>query len=274
MRAGAGAGARRASPVLAVVLGLLLAALLVAPVGPGGPSPAEAVARETTKRCADVVVFGARASGQRILTSNRGMGPEVHATVTNALGRLRGRHSVRMAGLPYPAVPTSRGTEVYLDSVREGVRMLRGRLGGLLAGCRRTRVVVAGFSQGAHVVHHTLARSTLPRARARRVVAVGLIADPTYNRRSTHAHQVRYGVQGPRHDGLLGPGRNLPPLLAKRAIDYCHPGDLVCSYDGPDGEILLAGTAGAQHTAFYEQRATIAVNGRRLARVMRLHGVR
>jgi cutinase len=274
MRTGARAGARRASPLLVVVMGLLLAALLVAPVGPGSPAPAEAAARETTKRCADVVVLGARASGQRLTTSNRRMGPEVHAMVRNALGRLRGKHSVRLAGLPYPAVPTSSGTTVYHESVRDGARMLRGRLGRLLAACPRTRVVLAGFSQGAHVVHHAMARTSLPRSRARRVVAVGLLADPTYNRRSTHARQVRYGVKAPRHNGLIGPGRNLPPLLAKRTIDYCHPDDLVCSFDGADGEIWMARLAGRQHTAFYEQPATIAVNGRHLARVMRLHGVR
>lgn len=266
--------AGRAKTVALLVIGLLLALVWVAPVGPGAPNPAEAVARETTKRCADIVVLGARASGQRLTSSNRRMGPEVHAMVTNALGRLRGRHSVRFVGVPYQAVPTSTGTESYLASVRDGVRKLRPRLRGVLADCRRTRVVVAGFSQGAHVVHHTLARTTMPRARARRVVAVGLLADPTYNRLSTHAFQVRYGVDAPRHDGLIGPGRDLPRLWAKRTLDLCHPDDMVCSFAGSDGEIWMAKLAGTQHTKFYEEPATIAVNGRHLARVMRLHGVR
>lgn len=266
-------GARR-TPWLVVALGALLALVLVAPLGPGSPSPAQADARVTTARCADLVVLGARASGQRLTGANREMGTEVYAMARDAVSRLSGRHSVRYAGLPYPAVPTSRGTSAYEASVREGVGMLRTRLVRLLRACPRTKVALAGFSQGAHVVHRSLAGLRLTPGQTRRVVAVGLVADPTYNARSGHAHQVRYGVTGRRLDGLLGPGRALRPRLAARTIDFCHPDDMICSFGGPDGEIWMARWAGRQHTAFYEQPATVRLNGAWFARVMRDHGVR
>lgn len=272
MRPGAWTRATRVS--LIAGLGLLLALIVVAPVGPGAPAPAEAVARESAKRCAGVVFIGARASGQRLTEANRQMGPEVHAAARNAMSRLSGVLSVRLEGLPYPAVPTSRGTTAYDTSVRQGSTMLRTRVTGLLRDCPRTRVVLIGFSQGAHVVRHGMSRVSLPTAQARRVAAIGLLADPATNRRSTHRHQVRYGVSAPRRNGLVGPGRSLPPALAARTIDFCHPDDLVCSFDGPDGEIWMAKWAGRQHTAFYEQPATVGVNGRTLAAVMRLNGVR
>lgn len=271
-RLAVGGGVPR-SPLLVAVAALLVALVLVAPMSPGAPPAAEATARESTARCADLVVLGVRASGQRFTSSSRGMGPEVHAAVRNAVGRLRGDHAVRLAGLDYPATPTSAGTAAYLASVRDGTARLGKRLVRLLASCRRTRVALVGFSQGAHVVHGTLATVPLSAARARRVVAVGLIADPTYNRRSTHAHQVRYGVTAPRVDGLLGPGRSLPEPLARRTIDFCHPDDLVCSFGGPDGQIWMARLAGRQHTAFYEQPATIGTHGAWLARVMQAHGL-
>jgi hypothetical protein len=84
---------------------------------------------------------------------------------------------------------------------------------------------------------------------------------------------VRYGSTVPRHHGLLGPGRLLPRLLARRAIDFCNPDDLVCSFAGSGGEIWMASWAGRSHTRFYERPAVVAVNGKRLYRVMRLHGV-
>ena len=79
--------------------------------------------------------------------------------------------SVRLEGVPYPAVPTSRGTAAYNASVGEGASMLHSQMVGLLRSCPRTRVALAGFSQGAHVVHRTLARhplSTAPQPAGRR----------------------------------------------------------------------------------------------------------
>lgn len=262
------------SPLLTVAAALLVALALVASTSSGSPAPAQAVGQESTARCADLVVLGVRASGQQATAASRGMGTEVHAAVRDALGRLQGDLTVRLEGLPYPATPTSAGTAAYLASVRQGTTLLRTRLVGLLASCPRTRVALAGFSQGAHVVHRTLARAGLTRTQERRVVAIGLVADPTYDGRSTHAHQVRYGVSGPRADGLLGPGRDLPPRLARRTIDFCHPDDLVCSFAGTHGEIWMARWAGRPHTAFYEQPATVAIHGAWLARVMREHGLR
>lgn len=266
MGTGRRAGARVVSPLLAA-LAVLLAIVIVAPLGPG--SPPQAVATEPVARCADLVVLGARASGQRLTDANLQMGTEVHAMATAAVARLDPAVSVRLAGLPYAAVPTSRGTAAYEASVRDGVDRLAGRLAGLLGACPGTRVALAGFSQGADVVHRTVAGLSLPAAQLRRVVAVALIADPTYDARSANAHQVRYGVDEPRRSGLLGPGPALPPLLAARTVDLCHADDLVCSFGGPDGEIWMASWAGRPHSAFYEQPGTIAVNGRAFAEVIR-----
>lgn len=266
-------GSRRSRLLLVVAAGAALAALLLAPLPPGSTERAQAAARTTTKRCADLVVLGARASGQTLTSTNHRLGAEVFAMSVDAARRLDRGTSVRLAGVPYPAVPTSRGTEAYLASVRKGATMMRARLVRLLRACPRTRVALAGFSQGAHVVHRTLARSDLSRRQGRRVAAVALIADPTYDRRTTNRFQVRYGSTARRHHGLVGPGPRLPGLLARRTIDFCNPADLVCSYPGSDGKISMAPQAGDAHREFYETPETVARNGAWLARVMRRHGV-
>ena len=261
-------GSRRARMLLVVAAGAALAALLLAPIPPGTTERAQASARTTTTRCADLVVLGARASGQTLTSTNHQLGTEVHAMSVDAARRLDRSLSVRLAGVPYPAVPTSRGTEAYRSSVREGVSMLRSELVGLLRSCRRTQVALAGFSQGAEVVHRTLARQALPPRLSRRVVAVALIADPTYDRGTTNAVQVRYGSAAPRHHGLLGPGPRLPEPLAQRTIDFCNPADLVCAYPGSDGGIWMAPQAGDAHREFYERPSIVAVNGAWLTRVI------
>ena len=254
--------------LLVVAAGAALAALLLAPLPPGTTERAQASARTTTTRCADLVVLGARASGQALTSTNHQLGTEVYAMSVDAARRLDPGVSVRLAGVPYPAVPTSRGSEAYRASVREGASMLHSELVGLLRSCPRTRVALAGFSQGAHVVHRSLARHPLSRRHSRRVVAVALIADPTYDRRSGNAVQVRYGSTAPRHHGLVGPGPRLPRLLARRTIDFCNPADLVCSYPGTDGEIWMAPRAGAAHREFYESPSTVARHGAWFAQVI------
>ena len=254
--------------LLGACLAAVLVAMVVAGVTTSSTDRAEAAARLTTMRCADLVVLGARASGQRLTSSNVQAGPEVYATVVAAARSLDPGVSVRLEGVPYPAVPTSRGTQAYLASVREGASMLRAATVELLGSCPDAEVVLAGFSQGAHVVHRTLTHDPLPLRLARRVVAVALIADPTYGRLTDDAHQVRYGSTAPARDGLIGPGPRLPRLLARRTIDFCNPADLVCAFDGTDGEITMAPRAGAAHRTFYEDPDVVADNGRLLAQVI------
>jgi cutinase len=265
MRAGAWTRATRGALIAA--LGLLLALVIIAPLDRAS-SPRALATEGPVGRCADLVVLGARASGQRLTADNSQMGTEVHAMASEAASRLD-VSSVRLAGLPYPAVPTSHGTAAYEASVREGVALLGARLTRLFAACPRTQVALAGFSQGAEVVHRALTGPTFTDAQQRRVVAVALIADPTYDAGTTNAHQVRYGVDAEARSGLLGPGEPLPAALAARTIDFCHPDDLVCSFGGPDGEIWMASWAGRPHGAFYEQPDTVTVNGAHFARVMR-----
>lgn len=261
-------GSRRARMLLVVAAGAALAAMLLAPIPPGTTERAQASARTTTTRCADLVILGARASGQVLTSANHQLGTEVHAMSVDAARRLDRRVTVRLEGVPYPAVPTSRGTAAYDASVREGAAMLHTRMVGLLRSCPRTEVALAGFSQGAHVVHRTLARHPLSSRLSRRVVAVALIADPTYDGDSSNAVQVRYGSTEPRGHGLVGPGPQLPRLLAQRTIDFCNPADLVCSYAGADGEIGMAPQAGAAHREFYETPSVVAHNGAWLARMI------
>ncbi|WP_156161843.1 cutinase family protein [Nocardia vulneris] len=138
-------------------------------------------------------------------------------TVGNGLSaRYGGDIDVRY--LPYPAALAP-----YRPSQNGGVAAMSSMLSGL---CASTRVVLAGYSQGADVVGDTTAaigqgRGPLDPAR---VLGVGLISDP---RRDPATPQLGAPATG---QGIAGP-RDDFGALANRVRTVCATGDLYCSTD-------------------------------------------
>ncbi|WP_378733328.1 cutinase family protein [Nocardia brasiliensis] len=136
-------------------------------------------------------------------------------TIGNGLSaRYGGDIDVRY--LPYTAAPAP-----YRASANNGVTALSSMLSGL---CASTRVVLAGYSQGADVVGDATAaigqgQGPLDPAR---VLGVGLISDP---RRDPATPQLGAPATG---QGIAGPRADFGALAA-RVRTVCATGDLYCS---------------------------------------------
>jgi len=130
--------------------------------------------------------------------------------------------------LPYAAsiAPTYRASE------SGGVQSLSTLLGGL---CESTRVVLAGYSQGADAAGDMASlighgRGPIP---ASRVVAVGLISDP---QRDPSTPQLAGATGG---QGIAGPRNSDFGDLASRVRTVCAHGDLYCG-TSPDAAPALS----------------------------------
>ena len=121
----------------------------------------------------------------------------------------------------------------YLDGVDEGISTLEDMLFARDRRCQNQRFVLFGYSQGALVVDRVLVLlSHSHPALAKRIVGVGLIADP--QRLGTGAYT--FGDAKAKFNGisrtLAGyPGDDIPASLQPRTVSYCSDGDMVCAFD-------------------------------------------
>ncbi|MDR7172898.1 hypothetical protein J2W56_006664 [Nocardia kruczakiae] len=131
--------------------------------------------------------------------------------------RQRYGSDIEVRTLSYPASAVPYGT-----SETAGRQNLSTLLRGL---CSSTRVVLAGYSQGADVagdVATEIGNNRGPIA-ASRIVAVALISDP---RRSSDTPQL--GTQSP-GEGIAGPRQHDFGTLTNRVRTLCATGDIYCS---------------------------------------------
>lgn len=131
--------------------------------------------------------------------------------------RQRYGSDIEVRTLSYPASAVPYGTSETAG--RQNLSML---LRGL---CSSTRVVLAGYSQGADVAGDDateIGNNRGPIA-ASRIVAVALISDP---RRSSDTPQL--GTQSP-GEGIAGPRQHDFGTLTNRVRTLCATGDIYCS---------------------------------------------
>ncbi|MGV0642516.1 cutinase family protein [Mycolicibacterium sp. XJ2546] len=211
------------------------------------------VAQAQPASCPDVHWFGAAGSGQRDghLTTNAGMGDDVYQSYLD-LQRLLQRDGRTMTAeaVEYPAVPVPDEGGVgdwmdFMDSVDVGAEALAAQYAAFTQRCPTTKVVLAGYSQGAMVVHrnlHTL--GTQPNMAAALLIADGdrRPADPTLNIGSvTSVPGAGMGVAQDWPILASAPGP-LPPAVGSRTISVCELGDAVCDFDPDAEEVSTAAT--------------------------------
>ncbi len=210
--------------------------------------------------CTDVLFLGARGSGQpqggSADDAGTGLGKQVYGVSQRLARQLPGR-TVSSQAVTYPAQGTElllTNRDAYFTSLELGAQSVQSALRGRAAECPRERIVLAGYSQGAMVVHRAL--QDLDRAgdpAARQILArtdgVVLISDGDRRRRD---RATDYGTAG-RSEGVgyaLRPdsgarGTKLPAGMKARIHSICLDLDVVCDYQ-PDvhtGAGLLAGAA-------------------------------
>lgn len=240
---------RRHSRGLSVVLGGACA--VVVSVAGGAPASQAAAghaaaghaARHRTG-CAAAVFYGVKGSGEN--SSSASMGPTITTLARLLKNDLGG--SVKMTEVPvsYPAVSALAAIDGglfnhvnYQTSRDDGVTALGGLIISQLAKCPGTRIVLAGYSQGADVVGKYLA-SGLPSLVTSHIAGVALFGDPRFNPASTSidagSFNKKYGpVFGkfplfPAEHHAEGRRPLLPASLRGATISVCDKGDLICNY--------------------------------------------
>src|ERR1700754_2446174 len=141
-----------------------VAAFAVAVAGSGFVGLTSGVAN-AAPGCPDVHWFGAAGSGERDgyeATADGGMGEIVYQSYRALEQQLaqEGR-TITAEAVDYPAkdVPADAGIgdwADYMGSVDQGTAALGGQYAAFTAQCPETKVVLAGYSQGAMVVHRNL----------------------------------------------------------------------------------------------------------------------
>ncbi|MCV7104690.1 cutinase family protein [Mycolicibacterium chitae] len=212
--------------------------------------------------CADVHWIGAAGSGQRDgagLTANGGMGDVVYQSYQQLRSELAvDGQTMTAEAVQYPAAPVPvdgglGGWMDFMDSVEDGADATAEQLDAYTEKCPDTKVVLAGYSQGAMVIHRNLHDlGDDPRIAAALLVADGdrLPADTTIKMGSTAVlPSVGKGV-AQEHSFLASTDTSpLPASIGARTVSVCDVGDPVCDYD-PDQDDALSPSAIAIHTAY------------------------
>jgi cutinase len=217
--------------------------------------------------CGDYHWIGAAGSGQRDGASayaNGGMGDVVYQSYQQLRAELlaSGR-TITAEAVQYPAapVPLEGGVGGWLDflgSVGDGTDATAEQFEAFTAQCPNTKVVLAGYSQGAMVIHRNLYDlADDPHVAAALLIADGdrLPVDTTINMGST--------AYSP--DGLTGAGKGvaqehsllastdtsmLPASIGARTVSVCDVGDPVCDYDADTAEAEVTPAEIAIHTSY------------------------
>ena len=211
--------------------------------------------------CGDYHWMGAAGSGQRDgagLTANGGMGAVVYQSYQQLRSDLMASGLTMTAeAVQYPAAPVPLeggvgGWMGFMDSVEAGTDATAEQLEAFTEKCPTTKVVLAGYSQGAMVIHRNLYDvADNPHVAAALLIADGdrLPVDTTVKLGSTAVTpSIGKGV-AQEHSFLASTNTSmLPPEIGARTISVCDVGDPVCDYDPDTTEIEATGLA--IHTSY------------------------
>lgn len=205
--------------------------------------------------------MGAAGSGQRDgakLAANGGMGDVVYQSYQQLSSALaQSGHTITAEAIEYPAAPVPvdggiGGWMGFMDSVDVGTDATEEQFAAFTEQCPTTKVILAGYSQGAMVIHRNLYDlADNPQVAAALLVADGdrLPVDTTIAMGSAAATAgVGHGV-AQEHSFLADTNTSmLPPEIGAKTISVCDVGDPVCDYD-PDTSTLSAAEL-AVHTGY------------------------
>jgi hypothetical protein len=213
--------------------------------------------------CPDVHWIGAAGSGERVgtdLTAYSGMGRVVYQSLTELSTELQtdGR-TLTAESVDYPAVPVpddDGGVGAWLGfmgSVDTGAAALGTQYEDFVQQCPTSKVVLAGYSQGAMAVHRNLqALAASPNLAAVLLVADGdrRPDDPTLNL-GTVSGLPKHG-KGVAQDWpiLAHAPAVLPADIGAKTISVCDLGDAVCDPDSDSDSDKVSARAVAVHTSY------------------------
>jgi Cutinase len=210
--------------------------------------------------CPDVHWIGTAGSGERDgyeAAAAGGMGVIVYDSYLALQQQLaqEGR-TITAEAVDYPAtdVPDDAGIGdwlKYMGSVDAGTAALGGQYAAFTAQCPNTKVVLAGYSQGAMVVHRNLAAiGADPNLAASLLIADGdrHPDDTTVNIGTASKDPEKTGGAAQDWPILAHAPAKLPANVGVRTISVCDAGDAVCDYDPKAAKV--SPIAVAIHTSY------------------------
>jgi PKD repeat protein len=205
-----------------IVLALSLVLSVVQSIG----ADSEALAQSVP--CTDVRVVGLRGSGEGYDAGDFGMGKLLGSVYKMILARAPATTTISAHGIPYKAVAVGWPhieTLQYSQSVRDGRDKLETYLTEIASACPDQKIVLLGYSQGAHVIGNTLANGRMPSTVTSKIAAIAFFGDPKFNSSASYAR----GTFEPGVNGLLS-ARPLSELasVAELLRSYCRGLDIVC----------------------------------------------
>ena len=201
------------------------------------PSLANNLAKFRNHYCPKAIFYSARGSGEAGAV-RFGLGRPGYA-LYKQLKRNRGLRGFNLVPIAtrYPAVKVgwhSPGT--YLPSVRAGVRRGSQDLRNFASWCssRKTRVLLVGYSQGAHVIRNVLADVAGNRVIRRMVKGVRLFGDPLFRPEELPGPNNLGRFRASRHGILRGRirAKSFASVWRGRIMSWCNRNDWVCQTIG------------------------------------------
>ncbi len=214
--------------------------------------------------CPDVHWIGAAGSGERTpaeITQNDGMGRVVYQSLQELSAEVaESGRTMTSEAVVYPAVeaPGEDGGVGewlgFIGSVDTGAAALGQQYEAFVQACPTSKVVLAGYSQGAMVVHRNLeALEASPNLAAVLLVADGdrLPEDPTLNLGTASGIPERGKGAAQDWPILAHAPDEMSPAMGAKTVDVCNLGDAVCDYNPDDEESPAAYARGvAIHTSY------------------------
>jgi hypothetical protein len=208
--------------------------------------------------CPDVHWIGAAGSGERVdPTADGGMGRVVYQSLRDLAQPLqRDGRTITAEAVDYPAVAVPADGDLlgwagFMNSVNAGTAALGAQYASFAQRCPATKVVLAGYSQGAMVVHRNLqALADNPNVAAALLIADGdrLPGDNVFSMGSVTAAPDKGKGVAQDWPILAHAPAKLPLAIGSRTISVCDLGDAVCDYDSNAGQVTPA--AVAIHTSY------------------------
>lgn len=122
---------------------------------------------------------------------------------------------------------------LYPGGVSDGAHALKREVAAIRAACGgTTKIVLSGFSQGAHVIGQAIDTGLS----SEQVAGVALMGDPTFSATNSGVTRYERAPWGPPRGGLGARGKPFPSSY--NVYSYCKPADYVCGSvprDGVDG---------------------------------------
>jgi hypothetical protein len=225
----------------------------------GALTAATITSRVGTLACDPVFFIGARGSGQTgpgsttgwdTATDPSGFGPEVD-DVFSQVQTAFGASNVQADPLDYPADPVpsftqlfSGGVAAYFTDLSSGVTQAMSDLTKQAASCPSQEIIIAGYSQGAMVMHRVLHQLAADPQILSRVAVAVLVADGD---QVSDDHEVMDGSAFPWAYGVgqvdTKVSGSSPAMfgsgLGSRVIRVCNFGDLVCDFGTAVDKLFL-----------------------------------